>query len=230
MKLLETHRDSPVTRRGCSETLQPLLPQTLSSPLRLRPFLYDYSDGRRRPSSSSGPDQTILQGRRESCPSDFDIYFNPRRWFELFSLSRRGDQEGWTAQDGRRSRYFSAVSEGFGCRGLWEERTKRAVAPACLNLTEHSLSRAMIAHRCSGDMLLESLVACTGGGSLAHVVFAELGLLTPRLPLRPSIAVTLKAVATAMDITLKSGTVTAEGDLDFRWASNLSCPTPKSLS
>ena len=43
---------------------------------------------------------------------------------------------------------------------------------------------------CSGDMLLESLVACAG--------------------------VTLKAVATALEISLKSGTVTAEGDLDFR--------------
>jgi uncharacterized OsmC-like protein len=43
---------------------------------------------------------------------------------------------------------------------------------------------------CSGDMLLEALVACAG--------------------------VTLKAVATAIDIPLKSGIVSAEGDLDFR--------------
>lgn len=43
---------------------------------------------------------------------------------------------------------------------------------------------------CSGDMLLEALVACAG--------------------------VTLKAVATALDIPLKSGRVSAEGDLDFR--------------
>ena len=43
---------------------------------------------------------------------------------------------------------------------------------------------------CSGDMLLEALVACAG--------------------------VTLKAVATALDIPLKRGIVTAEGDLDFR--------------
>ncbi len=43
---------------------------------------------------------------------------------------------------------------------------------------------------CSGDMLLEALAACAG--------------------------VTLKAVATALDIRLKSGTVRAEGDLDFR--------------
>ena len=43
---------------------------------------------------------------------------------------------------------------------------------------------------CSGDMLLEALVACAG--------------------------VTVKAVATALGISLKSGTVSAEGDLDFR--------------
>ena len=43
---------------------------------------------------------------------------------------------------------------------------------------------------CSGDMLLEALVACAG--------------------------VTLKAVAVAMEIDIREGRVTAEGDLDFR--------------
>lgn len=43
---------------------------------------------------------------------------------------------------------------------------------------------------CSGDMLLEALVACAG--------------------------VTLKAVATAMEIPIQSGSVRAEGDLDFK--------------
>ncbi|HJS33658.1 MAG TPA: OsmC family protein [Alphaproteobacteria bacterium] len=43
---------------------------------------------------------------------------------------------------------------------------------------------------CSGDMLLEALVACAG--------------------------VTLKAVATALGIVLKRGMVRAEGDIDFR--------------
>ena len=43
---------------------------------------------------------------------------------------------------------------------------------------------------CSGDMLLEALVACAG--------------------------VTLKAVSTALDIPVKDGTVRAEGDLDFK--------------
>ena len=43
---------------------------------------------------------------------------------------------------------------------------------------------------CSGDMLLEALVACAG--------------------------VTLKAVATALNVPLRGGVVSAEGDLDFR--------------
>jgi uncharacterized OsmC-like protein len=43
---------------------------------------------------------------------------------------------------------------------------------------------------CSGDMLLEALVACAG--------------------------VTLRAVATAIGVTLRGATVSAEGDLDFR--------------
>ena len=43
---------------------------------------------------------------------------------------------------------------------------------------------------CSGDMLLEALLACAG--------------------------VTLKAVSTALDIPLGFATVSAEGDLDFR--------------
>ena len=43
---------------------------------------------------------------------------------------------------------------------------------------------------CSGDMLLEALVACAG--------------------------VTLRAVATSLDLDVRGGTVRAEGDLDFR--------------
>jgi uncharacterized OsmC-like protein len=43
---------------------------------------------------------------------------------------------------------------------------------------------------CSGDMLLAALVACAG--------------------------VTLRAVATALEIPIREGTVSAEGDLDFR--------------
>jgi uncharacterized OsmC-like protein len=64
--------------------------------------------------------------------------------------------------------------------------TGRALAVAGL----HPATGGSGLELCSGDMLLEALVACAG--------------------------VTLKAVATALDIPLKSGVVAAEGDLDFR--------------
>ena len=56
------------------------------------------------------------------------------------------------------------------------------------------------AELCSGDMLLEALVACAG--------------------------VTLKAVATALEIPLRNGTVKAEGDLDFRGTLGVDKETP----
>src|SRR5215471_13205454 len=64
--------------------------------------------------------------------------------------------------------------------------TGRALAVAGL----HPATGGSGLELCSGDMLLEALVACAG--------------------------VTLKAVATAIDVPLKSGKVSAEGDLDFR--------------
>ncbi len=64
--------------------------------------------------------------------------------------------------------------------------TGRALATAGL----HPATGGSGLELCSGDMLLEALVACAG--------------------------VTLKAVSTALDIPLKSGRVLAEGDLDFR--------------
>jgi len=64
--------------------------------------------------------------------------------------------------------------------------TGRALAIAGL----HPATGGSGAELCSGDMLLEALVACAG--------------------------VTLKAVATALAIPLKAGVVRAEGDLDFR--------------
>jgi uncharacterized OsmC-like protein len=64
--------------------------------------------------------------------------------------------------------------------------TGRALAVAGL----HPASGGSGAELCSGDMLLEALVACAG--------------------------VTLKAVATALEIPLRKGVVKAEGDLDFR--------------
>jgi len=64
--------------------------------------------------------------------------------------------------------------------------TGRALAVAGL----HPATGGSGAELCSGDMLLEALVACAG--------------------------VTLKAVATSMGIAIRSGEVSAEGDLDFR--------------
>jgi uncharacterized OsmC-like protein len=53
---------------------------------------------------------------------------------------------------------------------------------------------------CSGDMLLQALVACAG--------------------------VTLRAVATSLGIDVAGGTVAAEGDLDFRGTLAVSKETP----
>ena len=76
----------------------------------------------------------------------------------------------------------SIETEGLTCK----VETGRALAVAGL----HPASGGSGLELCSGDMLLEALVACAG--------------------------VTLKAVATALDIPLRSGIVAAEGELDFR--------------
>jgi uncharacterized OsmC-like protein len=73
-------------------------------------------------------------------------------------------------------------NEGIACK----VETGRALAVAGL----HPATGGSGLELCSGDMLLEALVACAG--------------------------VTLKSVATAIDVPLKSGHVSAEGDLDFR--------------
>ena len=61
---------------------------------------------------------------------------------------------------------------------------------ALVNAGLHPASGGDGSLACSGDMLLEALVACAG--------------------------VTLKAVATSLAIPLRGGTIRAEGDLDFR--------------
>lgn len=53
---------------------------------------------------------------------------------------------------------------------------------------------------CSGDMLLHALVACAG--------------------------VTLQAVTTSIGVEIKGGTITAEGDLDFKGTLGVSKETP----
>jgi len=72
--------------------------------------------------------------------------------------------------------------EGIACK----VETGRALAMAGL----HPATGGSGLELCSGDMLLEALVACAG--------------------------VTLKSVATALEVPLKAGHVVAEGDLDFR--------------
>jgi uncharacterized OsmC-like protein len=78
--------------------------------------------------------------------------------------------------------------------------TSRALAVAGL----HPATGGSGLELCSGDMLLEALVACAG--------------------------VTLKAVATALDVPLKSCTVTAEGDLDFRGTLGVAKDAPVGFS
>ena len=74
------------------------------------------------------------------------------------------------------------LDEGISC----SVATGRALAQAGL----HPASGGDGSLLCSGDMLLESLVACAG--------------------------VTLRAVATSLEIPVAGGRVSAEGDLDFR--------------
>jgi uncharacterized OsmC-like protein len=74
------------------------------------------------------------------------------------------------------------LGEGISC----SVQTGRAIAAAGL----HPASGGDGSLLCSGDMLLEALVACAG--------------------------VTLQAVATSLGIEVQSGTVRAEGELDFR--------------
>ncbi len=74
------------------------------------------------------------------------------------------------------------LGEGVSC----SVQTGRAIAEAGL----HPASGGDGSQLCSGDMLLEALVACAG--------------------------VTLRAVSTSLGIEVRSGTVRAEGDLDFR--------------
>ena len=86
----------------------------------------------------------------------------------------------------------SVEQEGIACK----LETGRALAAAGL----HPAAGGSGLELCSGDMLLEALVACAG--------------------------VTLKSVATAIDVPLKKGDVLAEGDLDFRGTLGVDRETP----
>lgn len=79
-------------------------------------------------------------------------------------------------------RAVGKIGEGISCK----VETGRAIVQAGL----HPATGGTGMLACSGDMLLEALVACAG--------------------------VTLRAVATAIEFKLADGIVKAEGDLDFR--------------
>jgi len=84
------------------------------------------------------------------------------------------------------------IGEGLTCK----VETGKALVEAGL----HPATGGNGLSACSGDMLLESLVACAG--------------------------VTLRAVATALGIELRDATVRAEGDLDFRGTLGVSKDVP----
>jgi uncharacterized OsmC-like protein len=79
-------------------------------------------------------------------------------------------------------RAAGSLGDGVAC----SIETGRAMAEAGL----HPAAGGDGTQLCSGDMLLEALVACAG--------------------------VTLRAVATSIGVDVRGGRVTAEGDLDFR--------------
>lgn len=84
------------------------------------------------------------------------------------------------------------VGEGISCK----VDTGRALVEAGL----HPATGGTGLQVCSGDMLLEALVACAG--------------------------VTLQAVATAIGVEIKEGIVKAEGDLDFKGTLGVSKEVP----
>jgi uncharacterized OsmC-like protein len=84
------------------------------------------------------------------------------------------------------------LGEGISCK----VDTGRALVEAGLHAATGG--DGMLA--CSGDLLLEALVACAG--------------------------VTLRAVSTAIGVDIKNGTVKAEGDLDFRGTLGVSKDAP----
>jgi uncharacterized OsmC-like protein len=84
------------------------------------------------------------------------------------------------------------IGEGISCK----VETGKALVEAGL----HPATGGDGLLACSGDMLLEALVACAG--------------------------VTLRAVATAIGIGIVDGTIQAEGDLDFRGTLGVSKEAP----
>jgi uncharacterized OsmC-like protein len=95
-------------------------------------------------------------------------------------------KEAYRADSGAARLTLKAEGRVDEARIACKVETGRAIMEAGL----HPLTGGSGAELCSGDMLLEALVACAG--------------------------VTLKAVATALAVPLRDARVVAEGDLDFR--------------
>ena len=87
------------------------------------------------------------------------------------------------------------LGEGITCR----VETGKALVEAGL----HPATGGNGLQACSGDMLLEALIACAG--------------------------VTLSAVATSIGVVIRAGTIHAEGDLDFRGTLGVSKEAPVGL-
>ena len=87
------------------------------------------------------------------------------------------------------------LGEGITCR----VETGKALVEAGL----HPATGGNGLQACSGDMLLEALIACAG--------------------------VTLSAVATSIGVVIRAGTIHAEGDLDFRGTPGVSKEAPVGL-
>ena len=153
------------------------------------------------------PRLAVIPGRREARePGIHDYMAEDHRIPALASLGRNDKREDTEKQMDAtelramqapiKDRYKSdpgAALITLKAKGSLDDQniackveTGRALAVAGL----HPATGGSGMELCSGDMLLEALVACAG--------------------------VTLKAVSTALAIPLKSGTVSAEGDLDFR--------------
>ncbi len=89
-------------------------------------------------------------------------------------------------------RAHGVIGEGVSCK----VETGREIVEAGL----HPATGGTGMLACSGDLLLEALVACAG--------------------------VTLSAVATAIGIEIKAGSIRAEGDLDFKGTLGVSKEVP----
>src|SRR5205823_12295474 len=118
---------------------------------------------------------------------------------------------GWKEGQGRLKERYREGPEGArvtlraeGRLGAEEVACRAETGRALVEAGLHPATGGTGLLACSGDMLLQALVACAG--------------------------VTLAAVATSLDIPVRGGTVHAEGDLDFRGTLGVSKEAPVGFS